>query len=96
MQEKLIKYTVYILTLLLFFCLVFFVYGVYLKLNIKSTDNQDYLQNIELLLTINQEIKDIEAMDSNKILITIFDKDKGIQGIVYDTSNNRIIYKITK
>jgi len=71
------------------------IYGMYIKITSKSSENYDLSKNISLLLKKDQEIKNMQVIDNNNILITI-GNEKEIKGIIYDTKNKKILQTISK
>ena len=67
----------------------------YIKITSKSSENYDLSKNISLLLKKDQEIKNMQVIDNNNILITI-GNEKEIKGIIYDTKNKKILQTISK
>ena len=67
----------------------------YIKITSKSSENYDLSKNISLLLKKDQEIKNMQVIDNNNILITI-GNEKEIKGIIYDTKNQKILQTISK
>ena len=88
MTQKLLKFIVIILGLLIIISFIAIIYGAYLKLN---TTNNNESSKITLDLKKNQNIKDFKIIDKKNILITIYDKDKNtIYGIIYNIVSNNI------
>ena len=66
----------------------------YIKLSSKTPKNFKINEVISLSLNHDQEIKDIQVIDNNRILILI--EDEEIQGIIFDIDNQKIIHRIKK
>tara|TARA_B100000315_G_C14371368_1_gene493118 strand:- start:398 stop:685 length:288 start_codon:yes stop_codon:yes gene_type:complete len=95
MFEKIIKYIVYTLSLLIIIALISVIYGMYIKISPKVPKNYNINEVVSLLLNQDQEIKDMQAINNNRILITILD-DNEIQGIIFDIDSQKIIQRIKK
>lgn len=95
MSEKIIKFVVYILGILIIIALIGVLYGMYLKINKKSSKNYSLSENFSLNLSEDYEIRNMQVINSNEILITIFSENE-IQGIIYDIDKKQIILKISK
>ena len=70
-------------------------YGMYTKIFPKTQKNNSINEIVSLSLTQGQEIKDMQVINNNRILITIVD-DNGTQGIIFDIDSQKIIQKINK
>ena len=70
-------------------------YGMYTKIFPKTQKNNSINEIVSLSLTQGQEIKDMQVIKNNRILITIVD-DNGTQGIIFDIDSQKIIQKISK
>jgi len=66
----------------------------YIKISSKTPKKFKINEVISLSLNHDQEIKDIQVIDNNRILIVIEDED--IQGIIFDIDNQKIIHRIKK
>ena len=93
MFNKLIKYIVYLLSLLIIVALIAVIYGIYIKISPKASKNFNKVTSLSLI--IDQEIKNIQVIDNNRILITISNDDK-IQGIIFDINKQEIVQRIKK
>ncbi len=67
----------------------------YIKISPKVPKNYNINEVVSLLLNQDQEIKDMQAINNNRILITILD-DNEIQGIIFDIDSQKIIQRIKK
>ena len=71
------------------------IYGMYSKISI----SEKKISNIEVDFSINlktdEKIKNIEVINSNKLLILIENKEDLI-GLIYDINENKIINKINR
>ena len=81
-----------LLIILAFFAVL---YGMYIKISPKASKNLNIDKTISLLLTENQEIKNMQVINNNRILFTIAD-DEEIQGIIFDLDKQKIIQRIKK
>ena len=70
-------------------------YGIYTKIYPKTQKNNSINEIVSLSLTQGQEIKDMQVINNNRILITIVD-DNGTQGIIFDIDSQKIIQRIKK
>ena len=66
----------------------------YIKISSKTSKNFKINEVISLSLNHDQEIKDMQVIDNNRILIVIEDED--IQGIIFDIDSQKIIHRIKK
>ena len=66
----------------------------YIKISSKTSKNFKINEVISLSLNHDQEIKDIQVIDNNRILILI--EDEEIQGIIFDIDSQKIIQRIKK
>ena len=69
------------------------IYGLYIKISSKTSKNYNKVSSLSLIA--DQEIKNIQVIDNNRILITITE-DSEIQGIVFDIDKKEIIQRIKK
>ena len=94
MSEKIVKYIVYLLSILIGIALFGVIYGLYINIYPKSPLKSTKTE-ISLLLNQEQKIKNMQVIDEDKILITIED-DNQIQGIIYDINKKKIIQRLNK
>ena len=95
MFEKKIKYVVYVLSFLIIIALFAVIYGMYTKISPITSKNYNIDGVVSLSLNQDQEIKNMQVINDNRILITIGD-DNGIQGIIFDIDSQKIIQRIKK
>ena len=95
MFENIIKYIVYILSLLIALALFAVIYGMYIKISPKASKNYNIDEIVSLSLIQDQEIKNMQVIDNNRILITIVNDDE-IQGVIFDINSQEIIQRIKK
>ena len=67
----------------------------YIKISPKALKNYTIDEIVSLSLIQGQEIKNIQVIDNNRILITIVDDDE-IQGVIFDINSQEIIQRIKK
>ena len=67
----------------------------YIKISPKALKNYNIDEIVSLSLIQGQEIKNIQVIDNNRILITIVDDDE-IQGVIFDINSQEIIQRIKK
>ena len=95
MSKKTIQSIVVILSILILMAFLAVIYGMYSKISI----SEKKISNIEVDFSINlktdEKIKNIEVINSNKLLILIENKEDLI-GLIYDINENKIINKINR
>ena len=67
----------------------------YIKISPKVPKDYNINEVVSLLLNQDQEIKNMQVINNNRILITIVD-DNETQGIIFDIDSQKIIQKINK
>ena len=67
----------------------------YIKISPKASKNYNIDEIVSLSLIQDQEIKNMQVIDNNRILITIVSNDE-IQGVIFDVNNQEIIQRIKK
>ena len=67
----------------------------YIKISSKASKNYNIDEIISLSLIQDQEIENMQVIDSNRILITIVTDDE-IQGVIFDINSQEIIQRIKK
>ena len=67
----------------------------YIKISPKVPKDYNINKVVSLLLNQDQEIKNMQVINNNRILITIVD-DNEIQGIIFDIDSQKIIQRIKK
>lgn len=95
MFEKIVKYLVYILSLLIILALLAIIYGIFLKTTTKKTINTKLINDFSLSLNSLEIIKNIEVINEKMILITILNNNN-IEGIVFDIEKQEIVQRIKK
>tara|TARA_B100001287_G_C22496592_1_gene441522 strand:+ start:170 stop:463 length:294 start_codon:yes stop_codon:yes gene_type:complete len=94
MSQKVLKFTVIFLGVLIVICFLTLVYGLYIKTTKKQSNLEKNLINYNLNLEKGHEITDIDLIDNNRILFTIKNSDK-VYALIYDIKKSNII-KIDK
>ena len=92
MNEKLIKFVVILLGILIIISFIAIICGSYLKLKKKD---QDVTREISLGLKDSEKIIDIKSIDKSNILI-IVGENENKRIIIYNFNNNKIIRNIYK
>ena len=67
----------------------------YIKISPKVPKDYNINEVVSLLLNQDQEIKNMQVINNNRILITIVD-DNETQGIIFDIDSQKIIQRIKK
>ena len=67
----------------------------YIKISPKTPKNYNIDEVVSLSLNQDQEIKNMQVINNNRILITIVD-DNETQGIIFDIDSQKIIQRIKK
>ena len=67
----------------------------YIKISPKVPKDYNINKVVSLLLNQDQEIKNMQVINNNRILITIVD-DNETQGIIFDIDSQKIIQRIKK
>ena len=88
MSQKILKFVVIFLGILIVICFLALVYGLYIKTTKKQSNLETNLINYNLNLEKEHKITDIDLIDNNRILFTIKNNDK-VYALIYDihTSN---------
>ena len=94
-MEKIIKFIVIGLAILILLALLLIVYGMYSNISSKSSKKLDYQEDISLLLNQDEIIKKFEVIDNNLILITV-EKNNNFIAYIYDINDKKITKKIKK
>ena len=90
MSQKILKFIVIFLGILIVICFLALVYGLYIKTTKKQSNLETNLINYNLNLENGHEITDIDLIDNNRILFTIKNRNK-VYGLIYDIKNSDII-----
>ena len=94
MSQKILKFIVIFLGILIIICFLALVYGLYIKTTKKQSNLETNLINYSLNLEEGHEITDIDLVDNNRILFTIKTNDK-VYALIYDIQNSKVL-KIDK
>ena len=94
MSQKILKFVVIFLGIMIVICFLALVYGLYIKTTKKQSNLETNLINYSLNLEEGHEITDIDLVDNNRILFTIKTNDK-VYALIYDIQNSKIL-KIDK
>ena len=88
MSQKILKFIVIFLGILIVICFLALVYGLYIKTTKKQSNLEKNLIDYNLNLEKGHKITDIDMIDNNRILFTIKSNDKDY-ALIYDikTSN---------
>ena len=88
MSQKILKFIVIFLGILIVICFLALVYGLYIKTTKKQSNLETNLIDYNLNLEKGHKITDIDMIDNNRILFTIKNNDK-VYALIYDilTSN---------
>ena len=94
MSQKILKFIVIFLGILIVICFLALVYGLYIKTTKKQSNLETNLIDYNLNLEKGHKITDIDLIDNNRILFTIKNNDK-VYALIYDIKTTNII-KIDK
>tara|TARA_B100000963_G_scaffold131127_1_gene114362 strand:+ start:148 stop:438 length:291 start_codon:yes stop_codon:yes gene_type:complete len=94
MSQRLLKFIVIFLAILICLCFFGLVYGFYIKIAKKQINLDDSYIGYNLNLDKSEEIIDIDLINNKKILFTIKNKNK-TYAIIYDIDTHNIV-KIDK
>ena len=89
MSQKILKFIVIFLGILIVICFLALVYGLYIKTTKKQSNLETNLINYNLNLEKGHNITDIDMIDNNRILFTIKSNDK-VYALIYDTETSNI------
>tara|TARA_Y100000590_G_scaffold415595_1_gene513523 strand:- start:72 stop:359 length:288 start_codon:yes stop_codon:yes gene_type:complete len=95
MSKKIIVNIVIILSILIIFCFIALIYGMYLKIS-KNPNNTIYSKDlISLDLKEDEKITSIQVIDQNRLLITI-QNPSILKGAIYNIERKKIEEYIDK
>ena len=83
MSQKILKFIVIFLGILIVICFLALVYGLYIKTTKKQSNLETNLIDYNLNLEKGHKITDIDMIDNNRILFTIKSNDK-VYALIYD------------
>ena len=89
MSQKILKFIVIFLGILIVICFLALVYGLYIKTTKKQSNLETNLIDYNLNLEKGHKITDIDMIDNNRILFTIKSNDK-VYALIYDTKSSNI------
>ncbi len=89
MSQKILKFIVIFLGILIVICFLALVYGLYIKTTKKQSNLETNLIDYNLNLEKGHKITDIDMIDNNRILFTIKNNDK-VYALIYDTQTSNI------
>ena len=89
MSQKILKFIVIFLGVLIVICFLALVYGLYIKTTKKQSNLDINLIEYNLNLEKGHKITDIDMIDNNRILFTIKSNDK-VYALIYDIETSNI------
>ena len=89
MSQKILKFIVIFLGILIVICFLALVYGLYIKTTKKQSNLETNLIDYNLNLEKGHKITDIDMIDNNRILFTIKSDDK-VYALIYDIETSDI------
>ena len=89
MSQKILKFIVIFLGILIVICFLALVYGLYIKTSKKQSNLETNLIDYNLNLEKGHKITDIDMIDNNRILFTIKSNDK-VYALIYDIDTSNI------
>ena len=89
MSQKILKFIVIFLGILIVICFLALVYGLYIKTTKKQSNLDTNLIEYNLNLENGHKITDIDMIDNNRILFTIKNNDK-VYALIYDIETSNI------
>ena len=89
MSQKILKFIVIFLGILIVICFLALVYGLYIKTTKKQSNLDTNLIEYNLNLEKGHKITDIDMIDNNRILFTIKSNDK-VYALIYDIKTSNI------
>ena len=89
MSQKILKFIVIFLGILIVICFLALVYGLYIKTTKKQSNLETNLIEYNLNLEKGHKITDIDMIDNNRILFTIKSNAK-VYALIYDIETSNI------
>ena len=89
MSQKILKFIVIFLGILIVICFLALVYGLYIKTTKKQSNLETNLIEYNLNLEKGHKITDIDMIDNNRIFFTIKSNDK-VYALIYDIETSNI------
>ena len=90
MSQKILKFIVISLGILIVICFLALVYGLYIKTTKKQSNLETNLIDYSLNLEKGHKITDIDMIDNNRILFTIKNNEK-VYALIYDIQTSNIV-----
>ena len=89
MSQKILKFIVIFLGILIVICFLALLYGLYIKTTKKQSNLETNLIDYNLNLEKGHKITDIDMIDNNRILFTIKNNDK-VYALIYDIQSSNV------
>ena len=89
MSQKILKFIVIFLGILIVICFLALVYGLYIKTTKKQSNLDTNLIEYNFNLEKGHKITDIDMINNNRILFTIKSNDK-VYALIYDIETSNI------
>ena len=89
MSQKILKFVVIFLGILIIICFLALVYGLYIKTTKKQSNLETNLIDYNLNLEKGHKITDIDMIDNNRILFTIKNNDK-VYALIYNIQTSNV------
>ncbi len=89
MSQKILKFIVIFLGILIVICFLALVYGLYIKTTKKQSNLETNFIDYNLNLEKGHKITDIDLIDNHRILFTIKNNDK-VYALIYDIDTSNI------
>tara|TARA_X000000950_G_scaffold6723_1_gene7286 strand:- start:61 stop:354 length:294 start_codon:yes stop_codon:yes gene_type:complete len=90
MSQKILKFVVIFLAILILLCFIALIYGLYIKSAKKQINLETNNINYNLNLEVGHKITDIDLIDNNKLLFTIKNNNE-MYALIYDIQNKKTI-----
>ncbi len=90
MSQKILKFVVIFLSILILLCFIALIFGLYIKSGKKQTNLESNNINYSLNLQEGHEITDIDLIDNNKLLFTIKNNNT-TYALIYNIKNKQTI-----
>ena len=89
MSQKILKFIVIFLGILIVICFLALVYGLYIKTTKKQSNLETNFIDYNLNLEKGHNITDIDMIDNNRILFTIKNNDK-VYALIYNIQTSNV------
>ena len=93
MSDKLLRYIVIFLAILIIFCFVLLLYGLYSKISNPQGASSSEITNYSLQLDNKERIIDVKIINESELLAVV-SNDEQLFFIVYNLKQNKIVSKI--